>query len=84
MRDEDAPGYKHFTLCPLVIRDSGLNYAGGGFETVYGRIESRWRLRDGMLEYTCSVPPNTSATLILPGQEPMELGSGNYQYHVNF
>ena len=80
MRDEDAPGYKHFTLRPLIARGLGLDRAGGGFETPYGRIESRWRLLDEDFEYTCCIPPNTSATLILPGQEPIELGSGEYRY----
>lgn len=82
MRDEDAPGYKHFTLRPAVFGDSGLEYAGGGFETAYGRIESRWRLLNGTLEYSCSIPPNTSATLILPGMSRLELGSGEYRFNV--
>lgn len=82
MRDEGAPGYKHFTLQPRIVRGSGLSQAGGGFETAYGRIESRWRLLGGSLEYFCRIPPNTSATLILPGQEQIELGSGEYKYNI--
>lgn len=82
LRDEAAPGYRHFTLRPVIVEDAGLDRAGGGFETAYGRIESRWSLTDGILEYSCSVPPNTTATLILPGQEPMELGSGEYRYRI--
>ncbi len=81
-RDEDTPGYKHFFLRPQIVRNSGLDRAGGGFETAYGRIESRWNLLDGTLEYSCVIPPNTSALLVLPGREPEELGSGEYRYVV--
>lgn len=80
MRDENEPGYRHFTLRPGIVRDSGLSHAGGGFETAYGRIESRWKVSEGTLEYSCHIPPNTSATLILPGQERTELGSGKYRF----
>lgn len=83
VRDERVPGYKHFTLHPMIVRGSGLDSAEGGFETAYGRIESRWRLLDQVLEYSCSIPPNTSATLVLPGLGQVELGSGKYQYEIN-
>lgn len=82
-RDEKIPGYKHFTLCPAIVKDSGLQEARGGFETAYGRIESGWNLADESLEYFCTIPPNTSATLCLPGVEPMELNSGSYQFKIS-
>lgn len=80
-RDEEKPGYKHFTLAPQMMC---LTRAGGGFETGYGRIESSWeRTKDGW-RYTCRVPENTTATLVLPdgkgGEVRRELGSGAYEF----
>lgn len=74
-RDEDHPGYKHFTLQPRINRC--LNYVNARFNSVYGNIASRWELLspdDGTrydniesgYRYSCEVPNNTTATLTLP------------------
>ncbi len=82
-RDEDQPGYRHFTLAP---RMECLEYAKGGFETGYGRIESHWEKDGGGYRYLCRVPENTTATLILPegagGEARHELGSGSYAFQI--
>ena len=61
--DEQNPGYKHFTIEPEV--GGTLQYAKGGFESVYGKIQSEWQ-KNGS-GYTCkvTVPANTTATLYL-------------------
>lgn len=78
-RDEEDPGYHHFTLCPAMCN---LAFAKGGFETAYGRIESSWEKTETGYFYTCRVPENTTATLVLPGREILELGSGEYCFPV--
>ncbi len=60
----EEPGYRHFILCPRP--GGGLTYARGKVETLYGDIVSSWKIENGGLTYQCSVPPNTTATLILP------------------
>lgn len=75
-RDEADPGYKHFTLKPEI---GGFEYADGGINTPYGRIESGWECKDGKVNYRCAVPANTTATLILNGKK-LELTSGSYKF----
>lgn len=63
-RDETRPGYKHFILQP---RPGGtLKYAKGHYDTMYGRITSGWTKTAYGYRYKCIVPPNTTATLLLP------------------
>lgn len=86
-RDETAPGYRRFTLVPAICRDKmegALEFAKGGFETAYGRIESSWEKTGEGYHYMCRIPENTTARLALPGKEVKELGSGEYHFMVDF
>ena len=80
--DNDVEGYKHFVVKP---------YIGGGFtfakikkNTPYGIIEAGWNLENNILTMNVSVPVNTTATIVLPGHDKHEVGSGNYTYSVSF
>ena len=81
-RDESNPGFKHFYIQPLV--GGGLTYASGSYESVYGRIESSWRLEGNEVTFCFTIPANTTATVTLPdGQhQNMELGAGRYEYNI--
>ncbi len=65
-RDETQPGFKHFFLQPEVDPTGRLTYAQGHYDSMYGRIESRWEKQDNQTVYDFSVPANTSATLLIP------------------
>lgn len=41
-RDEAAPGFQHFLLQPEPDEVSGLQSAQGFYDSMYGRIESKW------------------------------------------
>jgi len=49
---------------------------------VYGRIESNWRRNGNLFEWDIVIPPNTTATVMLPtdhcGWETHTLGSGRH------
>jgi len=78
MRETDAPGFTHFTLCPTPDPDGKMTWAKGHAETVSGKIESRWEERGSETVYTVTVPAGTSATLKLTASENAEiLESGN-------
>jgi len=77
-RDEKNPGFKHFILKPEM---GALGFAKGGIDTPHGRIESAWEKTETGYRYTCTVPENTAATLILEGNQ-CELGSGNYTFEI--
>ena len=66
MRDEHHPGFKHFVLCPKVDPTGKMTFARGYYDSLYGRIESAWEVKDGEVRYSFTVPANTSATLYLP------------------
>ena len=63
--DEAAPGYKHFFVQP---RPGGtITAASAMHQTPYGPARSAWTLGGGRFELTVDVPPNTTATVRLPG-----------------
>ena len=59
--DPENPGYKHFFLQPHP--GGGLTSASASLNTLYGTILSEWKIENGSMEYTCMIPPNTSATV---------------------
>ena len=65
-RDENFPGFKHFVLKPEVDTTGNMTYAKGYYNSMYGRIESSWRVEKDAVIYQCIVPANTTATLHLP------------------
>ncbi len=69
--DPSRPGYKHTILRPRP--GGGLRYANGELGTLYGPIKSSWRIQLEKLNYSCSIPGNTTATLYLPTSNPASL-----------
>lgn len=63
--DEEKPGYKHILIKPQP--GAGIEYAEADLASMYGRIKSAWRLEDGQIVVEVIVPPNTTASLTLPG-----------------
>jgi alpha-L-rhamnosidase len=66
--DESEPGYKRITVKPHI--GGGLTHAQADLETYYGKASSGWKLSDGMLELTVSVPANTKAMVHIPAATP--------------
>jgi alpha-L-rhamnosidase len=62
--DEENPGYKHVILKP--IPGGGLNWAKGHYESVHGKILSRWKIEGEKMTYELEIPANTTATVYLP------------------
>lgn len=77
-RDICYPGYKHFILQPEI---GSFAYAKGGIDTPHGRIESAWEKQGNQICYTCTIPPNASADVILR-TEQKRLGSGTYTFYM--
>jgi alpha-L-rhamnosidase len=65
-RDENEPGFKHFILQPNPDPTGQMTFAKGHYDSMYGRIESGWRVENGKLIYSATVPANTTAKLYLP------------------
>ncbi|MCX7715713.1 MAG: hypothetical protein N2171_08320, partial [Clostridia bacterium] len=69
--DDENPGYKHIILKPAF--GGSLTYAKGWHESPYGKIEAEWELNSGNFLYSCTIPPNTTASLYLPTDNPMKV-----------
>ena len=79
--DPANPGYKHFFLEPHP--GGGLTYAKSEHLSMYGKISSSWKMEGQNTIYDFEIPPNTTATVILPGDNSKkELGSGKYTFSV--
>ena len=62
----DEPGFRTFILQPEPDPTGDMVWAEGYYDSMYGRISSRWEIRNGKLVYEAGVPANTTATLFLP------------------
>jgi len=63
--DPEVPGYKHILLAPHP--GGGLTNADAEFASLYGKIKSGWKIEGNDMVYEAKVPPNTTATISLPG-----------------
>lgn len=73
--DENEPGYKHILIQP---RPGGsLTDAGASIHSMYGKVESSWKILGDQFNITITIPHNTHATTILPNaklEEVLESG----------
>jgi len=63
--DEQAPGYKHIYFAPRP--GGGLTHAAASIESMYGRVSSDWTIAGGQISLKVEAPPNTTATIRIPG-----------------
>lgn len=77
--DSEKPGYKHIILKPDFSVDE-IYDIDGSFQSIYGKIVSRWKKANGMLQWHVEIPANTTATLHMPDGSVKEIGSGKYDF----
>lgn len=75
-RDEAFPGFKHFILQPQPDLSGKMTWAKGYYNSMYGRIESGWEIKEKSCYYHFSVPANTSATLYLKAGSMQNIRAG--------
>ena len=63
--DKALPGYKHIVIHPHPHEK--LSWAKATYQSVYGEIVSGWEVKEGMMRVEVTIPPNTRATIHLPG-----------------
>ena len=73
--DPAAPAYKHFVLRPQP--GGGLTWARGAYESMYGRIESSWKIEGGKATFDFVVPANTQATVYIPTTDAAGVKEGD-------
>lgn len=76
--DPAEPGFGHILLQPQP--GGGLTWARGELRSRHGRIACGWTVEGGTLRVEAEVPPNTRATLRLPGQPARKLAAGRHAF----
>ena len=77
---DDAVGFRKFIISPHF--PDALDWTETEFDSPYGTIRTAWRKENGHVSLEVTVPPNTTATLRLPGQVDRTLKSGNHSFHI--
>ncbi len=75
------PGFKKIVMKPTLV--PGLDYVKASHRSPYGLIKSEWTKTGELFEWHITVPPNTLATVHLPGSDnPVEVGSGTHHFTI--
>ena len=89
--DPSRPAFKHVIIRPQPI-GSRLTHARAALRSMYGRIESSWRVDGDSFTLNVTIPPNTTATIYVPGERvtdggpafadgaPIDVGAGRYAF----
>lgn len=60
----EHPGYKSIIIKPVITKM--LSYAGAEYDSMYGKIKSRWEHQGKKLKLSIDIPVNTSAKVYVP------------------
>jgi alpha-L-rhamnosidase len=75
-----APGWRQIDIRPHP--GGGLTFARARHRTPYGTVTCSWRLEEGEMTVEIEVPPNSTASVFLPGEQdsPIGVGAGRYRW----
>jgi len=75
-----TPGYRLLDIRPTP--GGGLTHARARHITPYGPAECAWEIKDEQITVEVVVPPNTQASVVLPGPdaEPLKVGAGMHRW----
>lgn len=76
--DDSAPGYKHFFLRPQIT--PRVAWVKATLDSPCGQITSFWRTEKNKTIYDATVPPNSTATLEIPGAPEKLLAAGKHHF----
>ena len=65
------PGYKEILIAP--VPGEPLTSAEASYNTPYGKVSSAWKMAEGTFRLEATVPPNTTATIVVPGDTAQSL-----------
>lgn len=85
--DSQLPGYKHMIIQPRP--GGGLAFATARHHSMFGIVESFWKIENGYFTLEVIIPANTQATVVLPSAQvaqvlesakPLKIGNGIINY----
>ncbi len=71
---DEHPAYRRFRIAPAP--GGGISWCEAVHDSPYGRIESSWRIDAGRFRLTTTVPPGTTAEIVLPDGTRREQSPG--------
>ncbi|MGA3327502.1 MAG: family 78 glycoside hydrolase catalytic domain [Terriglobia bacterium] len=66
--DPEHPGFKNIVMHPRVV--PGLTFAKATLDSPQGKIASSWQAQKGEFHWNIVVPPNATATVYVPVNDP--------------
>jgi alpha-L-rhamnosidase len=78
------PGYRRIEISPRP--GGGLTHAHTRHLTPYGLLECNWKIANERFDLEVTIPPNTTARIILPvsDSQPIEIGSGVWHWSAPY
>ena len=76
--DRVITAHAHLELRPLP--GGNLTHASATLHTLRGPATSSWKIEAGRFKYRCVVPPNASATLVMPDHATHQLVAGEHTF----
>ncbi len=69
--DPEHGGFQSFVIRPGIpqARQAGLKWVRASYESLYGPITSGWTIQGKKLRMSVTVPPNSTAVLLLPAKD---------------
>jgi alpha-L-rhamnosidase len=78
--DIEKPGFKKIIFQPNFLKE--LDHASAAYRSIHGEIKASWKqTAPGHFEYQVTVPPNTTADMVLP-DGTQKLDAGTYVFNV--
>lgn len=62
--DPENPGFKSIILKPCLPKD--ISFVDVSYNSVYGKISSSWIRKNNLIEWSITIPTNTTATVFIP------------------
>jgi hypothetical protein len=73
-----VPGYRRFEVRPRP--GGGITWADTCHVGPFGPIKASWRVDGGSMELDVQVPGGTTATVVMPGADPHDVGPGRHRW----
>ena len=66
-----APGFKQIRIAPMM--GYGLSWANTTFDSIHGRIATKWDRIGDQINLKVTIPANTIATVLLPADDVSQI-----------
>jgi alpha-L-rhamnosidase len=65
--DPENPGFKNIILRPALVKS--VDWVNCNYKSPYGKIVSNWKIEINEFEWEVTIPPNSTATVYIPGKD---------------